>query len=141
MTTLSQLLKEGRIERVEPDPESARLRLKEAERHLHSARAIAEDDPEGAYALLYDAARKAISAHMLANGFRPKKGEGAHFITGLYAVDAFADPKDRESIQSFEYMRRTRNKAEYATWHVGAQRVQKDLKHAQGIIRAVGRSL
>ncbi|MBA2274463.1 MAG: hypothetical protein H0W21_11265 [Actinobacteria bacterium] len=39
------------------------------------AAAIADNDPEDAYSLVYDAARKAVDAHMLANGYRTSKSK------------------------------------------------------------------
>lgn len=75
MTSLDNLLKEGRIDSVEPDVAVARDKIEEAKRPLASAAAIAEDDPEGAYSLVSDAARKAADAHMLANGYRASKSK------------------------------------------------------------------
>lgn len=58
MTSLKYLLDEGRIEAVEPDLDVATDKIEEAKRHLASAEQIANDDHEGAYSLVYDAARK-----------------------------------------------------------------------------------
>ena len=52
------------------DAATARASLAEARRHLASAKLIPGADPNGAYVLLYDAARKANAAHMLASGLR-----------------------------------------------------------------------
>jgi hypothetical protein len=67
-------------------------------------------DPNGAYALLYDAARKAVDAHMLANGFRVQKSRlGTHEAIGQYAVATLRKDPDKRHIDSFDRMRRNRN--------------------------------
>jgi hypothetical protein len=97
MTSLKYLLDEGRIEAVEPDVDAAKNKLEEAKRHLASAAAIADDDPEGAYSLVYDAARKAADAHMLANGYRASKSKvGAHEATARY-VEAWREVRVRRA--------------------------------------------
>jgi hypothetical protein len=73
MIVVDRLVAEGRLEVVKADPKDAKAKLEEAKRHLDSARAIADSDTEGAYSLLYDAARKAIDSHMLAHGFMASK--------------------------------------------------------------------
>jgi len=65
-------------------------RLDEATAHLTSSAALAATDPALAYVALYDAARKAITAHMQANGYRPTNRTGAHQAVGLYAETALA---------------------------------------------------
>jgi len=85
MATLEELLGAGLVELVERDPEIAATRLEEARRHLRSAETIAEEDPNGAYQLAYDGARKAVTAHMAGAGVRIRRGEGAHVITAQYA--------------------------------------------------------
>src|SRR5919201_6741460 len=84
---LRRLLDAGFLEEVAPHGEDALLRLGEAERHLASAEQIAASDPNGAFQLAYDAARKAVTAHMLARGLRVTNRPGAHATTGRYAFD------------------------------------------------------
>jgi YD repeat-containing protein len=81
--TVTDLLREGRLEPVPPDVTTARASIEEAQRHLTSAALIAVDDPNGAYALLYDGARKAIAAHMLASGPRATVRPRAHHAVGV----------------------------------------------------------
>jgi hypothetical protein len=59
---IRQLLAEGAIEQVEPDAETAAEEVAMARSHLTSAELISDQDPSGAFALGYDAMRKAISA-------------------------------------------------------------------------------
>lgn len=136
------LVREGRIEAVEADTQAALDKLKEAKRHLRSASLIGGGDPQGSYALLYDAARKAIDAHMLAAGYRVNKSRpGAHEATARYAVAVFAEAPRAEHAQHLDRMRRNRNRSEYGVWHVGRSTLRADLGHARGIVRAVEESL
>jgi len=135
---VEDLVRQGRIERIEADRTAARDRLKEAARHLASAEAIAEADPEGAYALVYDAARKAIDAHMLASGYRVSRGRlGGHEATTRYASAVLGSGTRQEHVRHFDRMRRNRNRLEYGVWHVGRSTLEADLRHARGIIGAV----
>jgi hypothetical protein len=61
---LDELVAAGVVERVAADPETARVELEQARLHVESAAEIAERDPVAAFALAYDAIRKALSAHM-----------------------------------------------------------------------------
>lgn len=133
--TIASLVREGRIERVEADAGAARTKLDEARRHLVSAAAIADGDLEGAYALLYDGARKAIEAHMIAHGYRVSASKlGAHEATGQYALAALGSS---EHVGDFDRMRRTRNRSQYGSWAIGAETLRADLRHAGGIVEVV----
>lgn len=135
---VEDLVREGRVELVEPDPAAALDKLEEARRHLASAAAIAEADPEGAYALLYDAARKAIDGHMLASGYRVSKGRvGAHEATARYASSVLGSGAHGEHVRHFDRMRRNRNRLEYGVWQIGRSTLEADLRHARGIVVAV----
>ncbi len=92
-----------------------------------------------AYSSLYDAARKAVTAHMLANGLRVPAKPGAHETVGLYAAEKVPDPTG--SVQEFQRMRRRRNKSEYDDIVLGAQDVAADLVHAGHIVEAVAADL
>ena len=136
------LVKEGRIERVEADRAAAIDKLEEARRHLDSASVIFESDPQGAYALLYDAARKAIDARMLAAGYRVSKSRlGTHEATARYATSVLGSGPHGKHAQHFDRMRRNRNRSEYGMWQVGRSTLEADLDHARGILRAIGEQL
>jgi hypothetical protein len=51
---------------------------------------LAKSDPALAYVALYDAARKAITGHMQAHGYRVTNRPGAHQAVGLYADAALS---------------------------------------------------
>ena len=138
---VEELLRDGRIEHVEADSSAARDKLLEAKRHLDSAARIADADPAGAYALLYDAARKAIDAHMLASGYRVSRSRlGAHEATARYAT-AVLGKGHGDDARHFDRMRRNRNRSEYGAWEVGRSTVEADLRHARAIVLAVEREL
>ncbi|MGH2786433.1 MAG: hypothetical protein ACRDJV_00810 [Actinomycetota bacterium] len=141
MTSFDDLVKKGRIEAVEADVAAAKDKLKEAKRHLASATAIADDDPEGAYSLVYDAARKAVDAHMLANGYRTSKSKlGAHEATARY-VEAVIGGEYASDARAFNRMRKEQNRTEYGIWHISSSTLKIDSVHAARIVEAVEASL
>lgn len=68
---IDRMLAAGELERVQPSREHADRLLGQAWRHLDSAEKTCESDPEGAYGVLYDAARKALWAVLANQGIRP----------------------------------------------------------------------
>ena len=132
--TIHALVAAGRLEGVTPDHARANAMVAEAKRHLESAATIAAADPNGAYHLLYDAARKSVWAHMLTNGYRPRNAPGAHAAAVAYARDALTG---EPAVEHFERMRRSRNRSEYGTAHFTIRVVENDLAHARAIVAAV----
>ena len=103
-----------------------------------SAAAIAAPDPNGAYALLYDAARKAVTAHMIARGYRVAGGRlGGHEAVVRYAEASLSTAPYSEHVSHLDRMRRMRNRSEYGLAMFGARQVQTDLEHAREIVAAV----
>lgn len=137
IAAVERLISEGRLERVPADRDAALARLEEAERHLASAGRVFRDDAIGSYVLLYDAARKAIDAHMLANGLRATNRPGAHEATARYAEAVFARTSHRDAVSRFDRMRRTRNRSEYGGSHLGPKVVEGDLARTRAILDAV----
>lgn len=134
---IDRLLEKGLLERIEVDSDAARQLLVEAERHLDSAARIAGDDPNGAYQLLYDAARKAVLAHMQRAGLRVAKGRpGGHETTGRYGVAAIGGNAG-EAMANFDRMRRNRNRSEYELRFFDEDEIVADLAHARAIVQAV----
>jgi hypothetical protein len=70
-TEMNALIAAKEIERVQPNLDGGRELLEAAGRHLDSAAALADSDPDGAYTLIYDAARKSLTALLLTQGLRP----------------------------------------------------------------------
>jgi len=138
--TIAELVAAGRLERVRPDKREARDLLRHAQAHLESAAAIAARDPAGAYQLAYDAARKAVTADMIASGYRVKTDRpGAHAATVAYAAEALADMADAASLRRLDRMRRLRNRSEYGGITLGAAQVAADLVHAGELVVVVER--
>jgi hypothetical protein len=132
---LERALQKGLVEVVVADLDGARSLIEDAKRHLVTAKAAAAADPNGAYQLGYDAARKAIAAHMLARGFRVAKSRGGgHETVGRYGV---AEVVDDKHFRAFDRMRRRRNQSEYGPARVGSQQLEEDLEHAEAIVDAV----
>jgi hypothetical protein len=137
--TVAHLVQAGRLERVPADHATAAARLVRAEQHLVTASALLGQDNEVAYGSLYDAARKAVTAHMLANGLRAPAKPGAHESVGVYAAERVPDPTG--SVREFQRLRRRRNKSEYDDITFGRREVEADLLLASDIVSAVRSSL
>jgi len=109
--TIDVLLADRRLERVTPSREVADLLIGQARRHLATAEAAASLDPTAGFQIAYDAARKALAAILANQGLRPR-GEGAHAVL-LTAALAQLDPPMGRDLRHFDWLRRTRNGAEY----------------------------
>lgn len=134
---IAALLTARRIEYVPADRASALVRLARAQEKLEAARKIAAIDVEVAYVTAYDATRIAVTAHMLAAGYRVRAVTGAHEAVGVYAEAVIRSPSTRE----FQRMRRRRNKSEYDDIAIGRADLTADLTHAEAIIQAVRNDL
>ena len=134
---VADLVREGRLERVPIDVASAWSRLDEAKLHLNSSATLAQSDTTAAYALLYDAARKAIVAHMLAVGYRATNRPGAHQAVALYAEGTLATGSASSHIRAFDRMRQIRNRSEYDHQPVTSRVLATDMDHAKQIVAAV----
>lgn len=134
---VTALIRAQRIEQVPADLVGARARLARADNKLESARKIAAIDIEVAYVTMYDAARIAVTAHMLSIGYRIRAVARAHEAVGTYAEAMINTPSAFE----FQRMRRRRNKAEYDDVVIGQADLAADLDHAQAVIDAVREAL
>lgn len=105
---IGRALSDGAVQGVPASGEAARGLLASARRHLASAGAVIEGDPEGAYALAYDAARKAATALLAAQGLRIRSVRGHHALLAKLAAAQFGHDFER-----LEQMHRTRNRSEY----------------------------
>lgn len=108
---VTTMLRDGTLERVSPSRQQADGLLDQARRHLKTAELAADDDPVGAYQLVYDAARKALCAILENQGLRATS-RGGHVVV-LEAVSAQLDPPLGQVLRPFDRMRRRRNDAEY----------------------------
>jgi hypothetical protein len=134
------MLVEGRIERVAKNSAQAGRMLRSCLQHLETAEQRAGGDPSGSYALLYDAVRKAVAAHMLFHGIRVTSRPGAHAAAVAYA-EAELGTIGRDHLAHLDRMRRTRNDTEYEERPISEREVRNDLVHAQFLVQAVARTL
>jgi hypothetical protein len=72
---IEQMIAAGDVQRVSASREHADRLLGQARRHVFSTQNAAAADSEGAYALLYDAARKTLTAILDNQGLRPPAAE------------------------------------------------------------------
>lgn len=138
---LDELIAAGVIERVAADPETARVELEQARLHVESAAEIADRDPVAAFAIGYDAIRKALSAHMRDRGYRVGKGKGHHARTGRYALAAIDDARVEEHLDAFDELRQLRNQSEYDALILDKNDVADALARADAIIGAITRDI
>jgi hypothetical protein len=107
--TIHALLERGHLQQVPADTETAQTLVTTSERHVQSAAMLVDSDPEAAFSLAYDAARKAATALLAHQGLRPTSA-GGH----LAVVDAInAQFPGVAGLKSLDRLRRRRNQAEY----------------------------
>jgi hypothetical protein len=135
-----EMLVEGRLDRVAKNSSQAGRMLRSCLQHLGTADQRAGDDPSGSYALLYDAARKAVAAHMLIHGLRVTSRPGAHAAIVTYAEAELA-AIGGDHLAHLDRMRRTRNDTEYEERPVSEQEVRNELAHAHFLVQAITRTL
>lgn len=134
-SVVDAMLDKRELEQVTPNARHAAELIAQARRHTASAERIAEDDPVGAFQLLYDAARKALVAILENQGLRPTS-RGGH-IAVLEAVSAQLDPPMGQVLRPFDRLRRLRNNAEYprpGTAPFTAGDVARDIAKIEGIV-------
>ena len=134
---IDAMLESGELQRVPPSRDRAD-QLGQADAHLVTARLVAANDPEGAYALLYDAARKALVGLLENQGLRPTSRAGHH---GTYqAVKAQLVPPLGSALRPYERMRRRRNEIEYPDF-IGApltvDDILEDAKAAESLVAMI----
>ncbi len=114
-SVLDALLEARDLERVPASAEHAAELIGQARKHVASAQRIADDDPAGAFQLLYDAARKALCAILENQGLRATS-RGGHIVV-LEALSAQLNPPMGNVLRPFDRLRRQRNSAEYPRQH------------------------
>lgn len=108
------LLATNSLQKVAPSREAATAMLNAAARHLESASLVAQTDPDGAYTLLYDAARKSLAAVLQTQGLR-STSRGGHYAIQEAISAQFSKPPPREAFRPFGRLRRARNQIEMTT--------------------------
>ena len=101
------------------------------------------DDTTLAMAACHDAIRKALVAHMSANGLRVRGGEGAHRIAIDYARHSELGIS-AEDLIAIDDIRRDRALAEYgdfASRQLKPEQVREAAEVAQRVVSLIARSL
>jgi HEPN domain-containing protein len=140
--TIEQMVADGELQRVPPSRRQADRLLDQAHHHLASAAQVRSEDPAGAYALAYDAARKALAAILENQGLRATS-RGGHLAI-IEAVRAQLDPPLGAILRRFNRMRMRRNEAEYPPAdapELTPDDVQEDENKAKQIIELAARLL
>ncbi|MDX3190853.1 hypothetical protein PV458_20790 [Streptomyces sp. MN03-5084-2B] len=109
--TIDALLARGALEHVPASREAAEAEIARARTHVASALQLLNSDPEGAYTLAYDAARRALAAVLQNQGLRATS-RGGH-VTVYEAVLAQLDPPLGPLLRPFNRMRARRNEIAY----------------------------
>lgn len=133
--TVDRLLGQQELQRVVADVAAAARLLTDARRHLGSAAAIKNSDPNAAFALLYDAARKASSALLEAQGLRAT-ARGGHIAIREAVLAQFGDLTGGEVFRPYDRLRRRRNDIEYPDGATSADEAEVDegLERAAAIV-------
>jgi hypothetical protein len=108
---VQNLIDEGELQHVAPSEEHAEFLLQQADTHLASAAKLVDDDPSGALAMLYDAARKAMTAPLARQGLRPTNKNGHRAVQE--GVEAQLGPNARKVVRTFRALRLRRHDSEY----------------------------
>lgn len=139
---IERLLAVHELQQVPASREHADRLMSQARTHLISAATLCETDPEGAYALAYDAARKALTAVLENQGLRPTSA-GGHLVV-YQAARAQLNPPLGDALRPFDRMRRRRRDAEYPSTEVpelAADDVREDIPKANAIVELAARVL
>lgn len=135
---VQNLIDDGELEEIEPSPDHAALLLRQADAHLASAPTLLPADPPGAFALLYDAARKAMGAALAQQGLRATSKNGHR--ASQAALEAQLGPNARKVVRPFRSLRIRRHDAEYPsvdTPEVTEDEVNEALQDAHDIVAAM----
>ena len=108
---IDRMLAGGELQRVPASREHADRLVRQARTHLASAAEISETDSAGGYTLVYDAARKALTAILENQGLRPTS-RGGHLAV-YEAIRAQLDPPMGQVLRPFDRIRRQRHDVEY----------------------------
>lgn len=135
------MLDQGELTQVVADLDLAQRLLAAAGRHVNSAETLCDNDPELAYAALYDAIRKALSAMLQAQGLRPT-AEGGHLAVQR-AIRAQFGASMGALLRPVDRIRTTRHAIQYpdAETYIDADEIRADLPAAVELIDAAAKAV
>lgn len=130
------MLDQGELTQVVADLDLAQRLLAAAGRHVSSAEKLCDSDPELAYAALYDAIRKALSAMLQAQGLRPTAERG--HLAVQRAIRAQFGASMGALLRPVDRIRTTRHAIQYpdAETYIDADQIRADLPAAVELIDA-----
>ena len=135
---VQNLIDEGELQQVAPSEEHAEFLLDQADTHLASAAKLVDDDPSGALAMLYDAARKAMTAALARQGLRPTNKNGHRAVQE--GIEAQLGPNARKVVRTFRALRLRRHDSEYPgveTPTITTEEVTLALEDSRDIVSAM----
>lgn len=110
-TEIEGMVERGELEYVTASSSHADLLMDQADGHLSAAAPLVEVHPPSAYALLYDAARKAMTAVLAKQGLRPTNRGGHRAVQD--AAEAQLGDNTQHLIRPFRALRKRRHHSEY----------------------------
>jgi hypothetical protein len=110
--TIERLLGTRELEQVQPSPVTATRLIESAAAHLRLAEKGVDDDPDGAFQLGYDAARKACTALLAVQGLRATS-HGGHVAVQEAIREQFGGTGGMPVFGQLSRLRRLRNATEY----------------------------
>ena len=132
---LDRLVAVGQLQVVEPNEVHAKILIRQATLHLTASESLLSIDGVGAYSLLYEAARKALTALLINHGFRPTR-TGGHRVIPIACAD-LATSELKPLLNAFDRMRKSRNELAYPPSEFlepDPQELIDDLKKARAIV-------
>jgi hypothetical protein len=132
---IDRMLATSELQRVPASRQHADRLILQARKHLVSADEISDADPAGGYTLVYDAARKALTAVLENQGLRPTT-RGGHLAV-FAATRAQLDPPMGQVLRPFDRMRRQRHEVEYPATdalQISPDDVREDATKAAAIV-------
>lgn len=141
---IETMIEHGDLERVEPSAEHATLLIAHADEHLEAAKLMLDSFPTSAFPLIYDAARKALTAVLAMQGLRPhaRSEIGAHKAV-QQAVQAQLG-RAAAVVRPFGPMRLRRHDTEYPTLGdapITTGETKQAFEDAAGIVAAMKKLL
>ena len=132
---LDRLVTVGQLQVVDPNGDHAKTLIRKATLHLTASESLLSIDGVGAYSLLYEAARKALTALLVNHGFRPTR-TGGHRVIPIACAD-LATSELKPLLNAFDRMRKSRNELAYPPSEYldpDPQDVTDDLRKARKIV-------
>jgi len=123
------------IDEIKTDINQVHRLIAQAENHLRSAKNSMKDDKEGAYILLYDAARKGLISILYLQGIRPTS-YGGHSII-LDVLTPQCTQSDLAIVRPFNRLRKVRNSVEYPktdSFEIDEDSLREDFSAAAKIV-------